>query len=572
MDQSIVFDGGWRILQGQVPYRDFLIPFGPVSMWIQALAFHLFDVSYRTYVLTACWENMLGAGLAFATVRMLVPEKSWAAWTAGWITGSWLYAPMGTTYLEQTAFVFLWIALAAVVKGTLSPAPTRRAGWMVGAGLAMAAALLSKTNAGGLGIPFLFLTAFFLPPARQRRCWADGVALGLGLVAGLGLFAAWLIFFSDATAFREIVLGAGGHEGQKRLLHNKGLGEVFASLLVGKGNDLIRILTVTAYTLMGLGLLRIRGSIPTSTAAETARRTASIGLLWVTYQQCFGITSNNNGINEQPFLGLVLVCAFVVAGTFPQLTGTGQENRNSKVQAVGFLGGWALLFSVLVYAMGNRGLGNFGLAIGTIVALGIFLSLTASPRIAEPGLRLLRWMGAGIAVTAFSIGTWGSYFRQAQDFFNFQTRYVRGEGIPSLRGLAWADGVNADAVAKHPTWSEFVEIWKLLNKSPGRFHLLGDYTILYALTGRPNVGPVSYFYRGLTLPEPYDAVFDAKFASRVDQSDMAYFVLENPAENNPLLDSLPKLRSVLTDHYRFDRRVGIFHVFRRIGQPDKPSE
>ena len=32
MDQSIVFDGGWRVLQGQIPYKDFVIPFGPISM------------------------------------------------------------------------------------------------------------------------------------------------------------------------------------------------------------------------------------------------------------------------------------------------------------------------------------------------------------------------------------------------------------------------------------------------------------------------------------------------------------------------------------------------------------
>ena len=34
-DQSIVWDGGWRILQGQVPYRDFWMPLGPVPFVIR---------------------------------------------------------------------------------------------------------------------------------------------------------------------------------------------------------------------------------------------------------------------------------------------------------------------------------------------------------------------------------------------------------------------------------------------------------------------------------------------------------------------------------------------------------
>lgn len=38
-DQSQIFDGGWRILQGQTPYQDFLFPYGPVTFSIQALFF-----------------------------------------------------------------------------------------------------------------------------------------------------------------------------------------------------------------------------------------------------------------------------------------------------------------------------------------------------------------------------------------------------------------------------------------------------------------------------------------------------------------------------------------------------
>lgn len=35
-DQSIVFDGGYRLTWGEVPYKDFLIPFGPVVFYLQA--------------------------------------------------------------------------------------------------------------------------------------------------------------------------------------------------------------------------------------------------------------------------------------------------------------------------------------------------------------------------------------------------------------------------------------------------------------------------------------------------------------------------------------------------------
>src|SRR5688572_16285307 len=41
LDQSILFDGAWRVFQGQVPYRDFYSAFPPVAFFIQALFFRI---------------------------------------------------------------------------------------------------------------------------------------------------------------------------------------------------------------------------------------------------------------------------------------------------------------------------------------------------------------------------------------------------------------------------------------------------------------------------------------------------------------------------------------------------
>ena len=59
LDQSMIFDGGWRILQGQTPYKDFLIPFGPVTFYLQAFFFRVVNVSWTTMVLPTCLLNTL---------------------------------------------------------------------------------------------------------------------------------------------------------------------------------------------------------------------------------------------------------------------------------------------------------------------------------------------------------------------------------------------------------------------------------------------------------------------------------------------------------------------------------
>ena len=259
MDQSIVFDGGWRILQRQVPFVDFFLPHGPLAMWIQAGVFASWGVSYKIYVLTAAFMNGIGACLAYATFRTLVPEKSWPAWAAGLLTGSWLYATMGTTYIEQTGFVFLWMAIFAVIRG-LSADRRHRQSWMALAGLALAAAILAKTNTGILAAPSLFLMPALLRKQPVRQVGKDWMGIGMGLVLGLGLFCLWLFWASDPAAFYRHVVEIAGREGRRRILENKEIHYIVCSLFTGKGNDLVRLFTVSAYTLMGLGIALALGA------------------------------------------------------------------------------------------------------------------------------------------------------------------------------------------------------------------------------------------------------------------------------------------------------------------------
>src|SRR5437867_2178167 len=57
MDQSILFDGAWRVFQGQVQYRDFFSTFPPVTFFIQSLFFHLMGVGYSAMVAAAAVLN-----------------------------------------------------------------------------------------------------------------------------------------------------------------------------------------------------------------------------------------------------------------------------------------------------------------------------------------------------------------------------------------------------------------------------------------------------------------------------------------------------------------------------------
>ena len=57
LDQSIVWDGAWRVLQGQVPAIDFALPAGLTPILIQAGIFKIAGVAWAGYVAHAALAN-----------------------------------------------------------------------------------------------------------------------------------------------------------------------------------------------------------------------------------------------------------------------------------------------------------------------------------------------------------------------------------------------------------------------------------------------------------------------------------------------------------------------------------
>jgi hypothetical protein len=72
LDHSIVFDGGYRVYLGQVPYRDIYMPYLPGALWFQApfgtLQHEQLGFAFVLLALVAVVEAD-GAGL----LRMLCP-------------------------------------------------------------------------------------------------------------------------------------------------------------------------------------------------------------------------------------------------------------------------------------------------------------------------------------------------------------------------------------------------------------------------------------------------------------------------------------------------------------------
>jgi len=170
LDQSIIFDGGWRVLSGQVPLVDFFTPTGLVPLYLQALMFKIVGVSWMAYVLHAALLNVLFALFVYFLLRRIF-RWNWVALYFALASACFLYPPMGTPYMDQHALIFTFIMLGLLLGGACEHTESsRRICWAL-VPLAGALAYHSKQNPSAFAIVFVAAAAVFLAfrdPVRYR--------------------------------------------------------------------------------------------------------------------------------------------------------------------------------------------------------------------------------------------------------------------------------------------------------------------------------------------------------------------------------------------------------------------
>lgn len=308
-DQSIVFDGGYRIYSGQVPYRDFLLWTGPVAYALQALFFGWLGVNYAAYLVSTAIFNVGATFLAVAVVRCVFPASPRLAYGAGMLTAIWFYPPFGTFAAEQTAFFFglaaLWLTLRIM---RLDPG-RRWAGPALagGAGVLAFMAVLSKQHAGVYLLPLCPLVFLVGDAPGHRRAAVHCASFGLGFVVSLLAFWWWLWAASDAQRFVQYVLVLPGQLGWARLLR-KGIGGLLKALLIGVGPRSIRPVVVGMELAAFLAAWRLLQS-RNATRQPTPRWELVACLLcaYLThFQHLLTYTMDNQSINGLPYLGVIV--------------------------------------------------------------------------------------------------------------------------------------------------------------------------------------------------------------------------------------------------------------------------
>jgi hypothetical protein len=336
LDQSIVFDGGWRLLNGQVPFRDFTTPAGLVPMALQAVFFRCFGVSWFVYCLHAAVFNGLFCVLAFRLLLRLEAGTAAAAFYA-LLSGVVFYPPFGVPYLDQHAFFFSLAAIVAAVEALTAPRGSYRTLALAAIPWLLALAYLSKQIPSVLILPLALLLPILL--GREHR----GAALRTVLLSTTVLAALLAVSVGavDAAKLTEALFTRPGLEGRGRML-----ALLDRAAFAGQADELLRAFRLWSLvpTILGASCFLLGRPRPTGLAPLPFWLRPLLALYLLATCAAFVMATDNQGENGIPFVFLAagLVQAELLAGGRFDLRGraswilAGVLALSSTWDAVGF--------------------------------------------------------------------------------------------------------------------------------------------------------------------------------------------------------------------------------------------
>src|SRR5262249_38881412 len=182
-----------RVLNGEVPYRDFLYNYTPGVLWLNAALMKLFGVSLLT-VNFALFAFKLGALIVLFVIarRLTCP---WQAVIVVVISLAWIgYRVVFRAYPTQYSMVFVLLGLWSMLRYNL----TDRARWLVVCGASLGVVFLFKQN---VGVYLVVLSTAALAVREIAAAPSGSGVIGRMVARASGLWASFALVSSTAFVY-----------------------------------------------------------------------------------------------------------------------------------------------------------------------------------------------------------------------------------------------------------------------------------------------------------------------------------------------------------------------------------
>ena len=116
IDSFLIFNGGYNVLNGYHPFKDYWSITGPFLDYIQFIFFFLLDVNWLSYILHASFINLLLVSISFYFFCRNNLEVEYS-FLYSLSIGILAYPQTGTPFMDHHAFIFSFISILFLLLG-----------------------------------------------------------------------------------------------------------------------------------------------------------------------------------------------------------------------------------------------------------------------------------------------------------------------------------------------------------------------------------------------------------------------------------------------------------------------
>ena len=116
MDSFVLFNGGFKVLNGLIPFKDYWLVTGPLMDYLNALFFGIFEVSWRSYIIHSSLANSLISILIYKLFLNLGLNKVISlAYTL--MFSLLMYPSVGVPFVDHHSTIFVLTSFCLFILG-----------------------------------------------------------------------------------------------------------------------------------------------------------------------------------------------------------------------------------------------------------------------------------------------------------------------------------------------------------------------------------------------------------------------------------------------------------------------
>lgn len=116
MDNTVLYNGGYRVLNGYVPFSDYWLVTGPLLDYINAFFFKILGVSWRTFIIHSSIINLFFSLASYYLFTQLGLSNKFSILYAAFIAVLF-YPVVGTPFVDHHSTFFLVLAFYSFILG-----------------------------------------------------------------------------------------------------------------------------------------------------------------------------------------------------------------------------------------------------------------------------------------------------------------------------------------------------------------------------------------------------------------------------------------------------------------------